>query len=95
MGNVNNGINIISLIIGFIFGCFITCSIKDTSDRDITIIEQDTIYNKEILDSIEYNIIKKDSIIIEYKKRIEYEKEQVLNDDDSSAIERFKSLASE
>ena len=94
----SKGIDIISFIIGIILGSIVSCGIINSikkQNNTINIENADTTYNKVVLDSIEYNIIKKDSIIVEYKNKFEYEKEQAINDNDSSAIERFKSLASE
>ena len=63
--------------------------------KDINTIEyNDTIYNKIILDSIEYNIHKKDSIIINLKTEFENEKYKIYNYSDSIVIEQFKQLAS-
>lgn len=54
----------------------------------------DTTYNKVILDSIEYRIRTKDSIIVELKKQVKYEIEQAINASDSDAIKQFYELAS-
>ena len=91
-------INKICLIIVFGIICFIIgyCIANDNNSKidynNVTL--PDTTYNKVILDSIEYNIHKKDSTIVELKKRIEYEMEQAINANDSIAIEQFKELAS-
>lgn len=57
------------------------------------IVITDTIYNKKVIDSIQLNINKLETTIIDIKKRYEYEKEQALNDSDSVAIRRFLELA--
>ena len=54
----------------------------------------DTTYNIATLDSIRLNIKVKDSVVVELKKRVEYEMEQAINADDSIAIIQFKELAS-
>ncbi len=90
-------INKICFIIVFGIICFIIgYCIADNNNSKIdcnNITLPDTTYNKVILDSIEYNIHKKDSTIIELKKRIKYEMEQTINANDSIAIEQFKELA--
>lgn len=53
----------------------------------------DTTYNKIILDSIEHNIIKKDSVIVKLKNKVIYEMEEAINTNDSVAVEQFKTLA--
>lgn len=90
-------INNICLIIVFGIICFIIgycIADNNNSKTDCNnVILTDTTYNKVILDSIEYNIHKKDSTIVELKKRTEYEMEQAINANDSIAIEQFKELA--
>ena len=80
-------------LICFIIGYFIGNNNSKTDCNNV--ILSDTMYNKVILDSIEYNIHKKDSTIVELKRRIEYEMEQAINANDSVAIEQFKKLAGE
>ena len=60
--------------------------------NDVTDEQIDTIYNKVILDSIKYNIVKKDSIIIHYKHEMTNEIQESINDNDSNAVNRFKEL---
>lgn len=90
-------INNICLIIVFGIICFIIgYYIADNNNSKIdynNVTLPDTTYNKVILDSIEYNIHKKDSTIVELKKRTEYEMDQAINANDSIAIEQFKELA--
>lgn len=57
------------------------------------IIITDTIYNKKVIDSIQLDINKLETTIVDVKKRYEYEKEQALNDSDSIAVKRFLELA--
>lgn len=80
---------ILVLIVVFVGGFVLT---KTKSNTAIQVPEIDENYNKEIRDSIEYNIIKKDSII----KVIDYEFErrvQEVNElDDSSAVKLFYEL---
>lgn len=65
-------------------------SIKQNKDN-IEII--DTTYNKVVLDSIEYRIRIKDSVIVELKKQVKYEIEQAINANDSDAVKQFYELA--
>lgn len=55
----------------------------------------DTVYNRVIIDSIKYDIKRKDSIIIDIKRKVEYEVEQANNVSDSVAVNMFKQLAIE
>lgn len=55
----------------------------------------DTTYNHIVLDSITYNIIKKDSIIINYKKQMEYEIHESNTCSDSDAVKLFYQLLSD
>ena len=57
------------------------------------IVITDTIYNKKVIDSIQLNINKLETTIVDIKKRYEYEKEQALDDSDSVAVRRFLELA--
>lgn len=79
-------------IICFIIGYYIADNNNSKIDYNNVIIS-DTTYNKVTLDSIEYNIHKKDSTIVELRKRIKYEMEQAINANDSAAIKQFKELA--
>ena len=90
-------INKICLVIVFGIICFIVgYCIADNNNSKIdynNVTLPDTMYNKVILDSIEYNIHKKDSTIVELKRRTEYEMEQAINANDSVAVKQFKELA--
>lgn len=57
------------------------------------IVITDTIYNKKVIDSIQLNINKLETTIVDIKKQYEYEKEQALDDSDSVAVRRFLELA--
>lgn len=83
---------IVFAVICFSVGYYIGNNNNEKTNYDNVIIP-DTMYNKVTLDSIEYNIHKKESIIIELKKRTEYEIEQAINANDSVAIKQFKELA--
>lgn len=57
--------------------------------------KSDTIYNIITIDSIRYNIILKDSIIIKLKYEYETKIIQVNNMSDSASIELFKNLCTD
>lgn len=82
----------------FLFGCGVGTYFafyfhfkENNNNNEITL--PDTTYNKVTLDSIQYNINKKDSTIIEFKKKFKYEKDKAINASDSDAIKRFNELA--
>lgn len=79
-------------IICFSVGYYIGNNNNEKTNYD-NVIVPDTTYNKVTLDSIEYNIHKKEFTIIELKKRTKYEIEQAINANDSIAIKQFKELA--
>ena len=83
---------IIILFIAFIIKYNIVHKQSKTTNNE-NIVLTDTIYNKVTLDSIKYNIIKKDSTIYKLKKEVRYEIEKALNANDSIDIEQFKSLS--
>lgn len=60
-----------------------------------TIIVVDTTYNTVTLDSIEYNIIYRDSIVYKLKQKMQYEKDKVLDMSDNDAVKLFYELVSE
>lgn len=78
-------------IICFSVGYYIGNNNEKTNYDNV--IVPDTTYNKVTLDSIEYNIHKKESTIIKLKKRTKYEIEQAINANDDIAIKQFKELA--
>lgn len=82
---------LVVLIIVFVIGYISGYSDKKSSSN-INSSYIDTAYNKIILDSIEYNIIKKDSNIYELKTKMknEIEKSYILND--SNAVKLFERL---
>lgn len=83
---------IIILLVAFIAGYVVGDKQNQIIDNKDVVLP-DTIYNKVILDSIEYNIIKKDSTIYKLKEEVKDEIEKALNADDSIAVEQFKSLS--
>lgn len=78
---------ILTFSIGYILGVNTKQEISNIHNDGI-----DTTYNKIVLDSIEYNIIKKDSVIYNLKTEMqdEIEKSYILND--SASVKLFESL---
>lgn len=78
---------VLTFCMGYILGVNTKQEISNIHNDDI-----DTTYNKIVLDSIEYNIIKKDSVIYNLKTEMqdEIEKSYILND--SASVKLFESL---
>lgn len=83
---------IVILLIAFIAGYIVGDKRNQIIDNKDVVLP-DTTYNKVTLDSIEYNIIKKDSAVYKLKEEVKDEIEKALNADDSIAVEQFKSLS--
>lgn len=83
---------IVILLVTFIAGYVVGDKQNQIIDNKDVVLP-DTTYNKVTLDSIEYNIIKKDSTIYKLKEEVKDEIEKALNVDDSIAVEQFKSLS--
>lgn len=83
---------IVILLVAFIAGYIVGDKQNQIIDNKDVVLP-DTTYNKVTLDSIEYNIIKKDSTIYKLKEEVKDEIEKALNVDDSIAVEQFKSLS--
>ena len=81
---------IVIAIIFFIIG-YVVKQKEINSDRYI-INKPDTVYNKIVIDSLEYNIIKKDSIIYNIKENVKEEINFAINADDSTTIILFQKL---
>ena len=68
-------------------------------NKKVTILvachKPDTVYNKIVIDSLEYNIIKKDSIIYNIKENVKEEINFAINADDSTTVMLFQKLVSE
>lgn len=92
-GKVNKiCIFIVILLVTFIAGYVVGDKQNQIIDNKDVVLP-DTTYNKVTLDSIEYNIIKKDSTVYKLKEEVKDEIEKALNADDSIAVEQFKSLS--
>lgn len=84
---------IIACIITNIYSDYIRYKNKKDNIKHNTVEIVDTTYNKIVLDSIEYKIHTKDSIVVKLKKKVEYEITQALNATDSDAVKQFYELA--
>lgn len=84
-------IRLMLYIFMFVFGYIVGCD--HTNDELSKKIIIDTAYNTITLDSIQYNIIKKDSIIEIIKGEMTNEINKAINADDSTVVEQFKQLA--
>lgn len=93
----NNMLNIIAVIIiaiiFFIIGYVVKQ--KEINNDKYIINKRDTVYNKIVIDSLEYNIIKKDSIIYNIKENVKEEINFAINADDSTTVMLFQKLVSE
>lgn len=83
---------IVILLVAFIAGYVVGDKQNQIIDNKDVVLP-DTTYNKVTLDSIEYNIIKKDSTVYKLKEEVKDEIEKALNADDSIAVEQFKYLS--
>ena len=88
------GIVIVSVCVGLFFYGFHLGYNKNKSKGIENTIIYDTTYNKVVLDSIEYNIIKKDSVIYKIKQEMKDEVTKSFGLNDSAAVELFKKLVS-
>lgn len=93
----NNMLNIIAVIIIAIIFFIIGYVVKQKEiNNDKYIINKlDTVYNRIVIDSLEYNIIKKDSIIYNIKENVKEEINFAINADDSTTVMLFQKLVSE
>lgn len=93
MGKINK-ICIILVAIIIIFSIGVGIGYHMTQNHvSIQEVVVDTTYNKTTLDSIDYNIIKKDSFIYNIKQEMKDEVTKSYDMDDSAAFELFKELA--
>lgn len=96
---INKSNIIITILVCLLFGAllyiFYTNKYNQRIEDKQTIIVVDTTYNTVTLDSIEYNIIYRDSIVYKLKQKMQYEKDKVLDMSDNDAIKLFYELVSE
>lgn len=87
--------DLIYLIIIFVL-IFLVSRLSIKKDVPVEPIKPiDTSYNRVVIDSIKYNIIKRDSIIIHIKDSIIYELQINQTADDSAVIINFQKLLSD
>jgi len=87
--------DLIYLIIIFVL-IFLVSRLSIKKDVPVESIKPiDTSYNRVVIDSIKYNIIKRDSIIIHIKDSIIYELQINQSASDSMLIVNFQKLLSE
>ncbi len=87
--------DLIYLIIIFVL-IFLVSRLSIKKDVPVEPIKPiDTSYNRVVIDSIKYNIIKRDSIIIHIKDSIIYELQLNQTADDSTVIINFQKLLSD
>lgn len=87
--------DLIYLIIIFIL-TFLVSRLSIKKDVPVEPIKPiDTSYNRIVIDSIKYNIIEKDSMIIHIKDSIIYELQLNQTADDSTVIANFQKLLSD
>lgn len=96
---INKSNVIITVLVCLLFGTllyiFYTNKYNQRIEDKQTIIVVDTTYNTVTLDSIEYNIIYRDSIVYKLKQKMQYEKDKVLDMSDNDAVKLFYELVSE
>lgn len=81
------------IIIFVLIYLFTKVSVKQKDIPDVKPV--DTAYNRITIDSIEYNIIKRDSIIYNFKDSIVYELEIIKHSGDTATIMQFQKLLSD
>nr|DAU41238.1 MAG TPA: hypothetical protein [Crassvirales sp.] len=87
--------DLIYLIIIFVL-IFLVSKLSIKKDVPIEPIKPvDTSYNRVVIDSIKYNIIERDSMIIHIKDSIIYELQFNQTADDSTVIVNFQKLLSD
>lgn len=87
--------DLIYLIIIFVF-IFIVSRLSIKNDVSVEPVKPvDTTYNRVVIDSIEYNIIKRDSIIVQIKDSIIYELQLNQTADDTTVVVNFQKLLSD
>lgn len=96
---INKSNIIITILVCLLFGTllyiFYTNKYNQRIENKQNIIIVDTTYNTITLDSIEYNIIYRDSIVYQLKQKMQYEKDKVLDMSNDDAVKLFYELVSE
>ena len=95
---INKSNIIITVLVCLLFGTllyiFYTNKYNQRIENKQNIIIVDTTYNTITLDSIEYNIIYRDSIVYQLKQKMQYEKDKVLDMSNNDAVKLFYELVS-
>lgn len=87
---------ILMILVFFIVLLIIGLIIDDRKHKyENPLYKQDTLINTIVLDSIKYNIIEKDSLIIKERIQYEYKIKEIENYTDSASVELFKQLCTE
>lgn len=87
--------DLIYLIIIFVL-IFLVSRLSIKNDVSVEPVKPvDTTYNRVVIDSIEYNIIKRDSIIVQIKDSIIYELQLNQTADDTTVVVNFQKLLSD
>lgn len=84
-------LTIVLLIVAFAF--YVEHKSLKEQIKDNNIIKYDTIYKKEVVDSIEYKIKTKDSVIINLQHKFKTIIYEAQNNNDSDAVKQFLELA--
>lgn len=96
---INKSNIIITILVCLLFDTllyiFYTNKYNQRIENKQNIIIVDTTYNTVTLDSIEYNIIYRDSIVYQLKQKMQYEKDKVLDMSNDDAVKLFYELVSE
>lgn len=85
---------LIGIIICLMLYIFYNVKYNQKIKNEQTVIISDTTYNQVVLDSIQYHIIYRDSIIYKLKEEMKYEKDKVYNMSDNDAVKLFYELVS-
>lgn len=85
---------LVCLLFGILLYIFYTNKYNQRIENKQNIIIVDTTYNTITLDSIEYNIIYRDSIVYQLKQKMQYEKDKVLDMSNDDAVKLFYELVS-
>lgn len=83
---------ILAIILIILFGLNCYWLAKESSTKKQTVIKVDTVYNRVVLDSIEYRIKTKDTIIYNIKLKVEEDVKEIINSNDSVALATFNKL---
>lgn len=83
---------IIGLILQVITIIVLTMFVSFFNRADNNNVKIDTIYNKVLIDSIQLNITRTESTIVEYNKILNYEMDKANNLSNDSAVLLFREL---